>query len=192
MENILEQCLRSCTPIVWCHTPEEDRTALRVRIVSENLGYAVFDWTNTDAFVQLSQGDLRPPGDGSCTNINQALRAVGEYRHSRAVFIFRDFDLLANRIDRAPDYVILIRQIKGLYRTLKATGNAVVFIASSPSIPEELSDTISWIEAALPNAEERLEIIRLWIGAHSKDVSFDLDEEAIHRLVGTTAGMTSR
>jgi len=192
VENILEQCLRSCTPIVWCHTPEEDRTALRVRVVSENLGYAVFDWTNTDAFVQLSQGDLRPPGDGSCTNINQALRAVGEYRHARAVFIFRDFDLLANRIDRAPDYVILIRQIKGLYRTLKAAGNAVVFIASSPSIPEELSDTISWIEAALPNAEERLEIIRLWIEAHSKDVSFDLDEEAIHRLVGTTAGMTSR
>jgi ATP-dependent 26S proteasome regulatory subunit len=192
VENTLELFLKSRSPMIWCSSLEEDRTVFRIQAVAENLQFATFEWTCTEGFVQLSEGNLRQPGDGCCTNIDQALRAVGEYKHARAVFIFRDFHLLASRIDRAPEYVTLVRGLKRLYRTLKASGNTIVFVASSPVIPEELKDCLTLLETTLPNADERLEIIKAWIETNCRDIPCSLDEETIHRVVSISAGMSSR
>ena len=192
MEEMLALALKSQPAMVWVPTLEEDRTSFRVQSVAENLGYPVFEWTSTDGFAQLSQGNLRQPGDGHCTNIEQALRTVGEYKHAKAVFIFRDFQLLAERIERAPEYVTLVRGMKRLYRILKEGGNTIVFLASSPTTPAELRECLTLVEASLPNADERLAIIKAWIEAHCRDVPCDLDEEAIHRVVSASSGMTSR
>ena len=192
MEKMLKLFLNSRSAMLWSSTLEEDRTTVRIQTVGEKLGYTIFEWNCVDGFVQLSRNQVRQPGDGNCTNVDQALRAVGDYKHANSVFIFRDFHLLTNRIERLPEYISLIRRLKHLYKALKTTGNMVVFMASSPVIPSELKDCMTLVEASLPNADERFAIIRTWIEANCRDIPCDLDEETIHRLVAVTAGMTSR
>jgi SpoVK/Ycf46/Vps4 family AAA+-type ATPase len=192
MENALELSLRSQTSMMWTSTHEEERTTLRIQAVAERLGFTVFEWTCTDGFAKLSQGNLRPPGDGQCTNADQALRAVAEYRQAKSVFVFKDFDLLASRIENMPDYVMLVRRLKCLFGNLKTTGNAVVFLSSSPVMPADLKDYLTLIEAPLPDEEERLAIISAWIKTNCSNVPCDLDDESVHHLVGVSSGMTSR
>lgn len=192
MEKHFELCLRSGSAIIWLSSLEEDRSVLRLKAAAEKLGYMVFDWDCIQGFQQLSKGDVRQPGDGQCTNIGQALRATGEYKHSKAVFIFRDMSLLADRLERSAEYVSLVREVKQLYHRLKKTGNTVVFGSASPTEPQDLKDCLSLVEASLPNQEERLAITRAWIETNCHEVPCDLDDEVIHHLVSASAGMTSR
>jgi len=192
MENQLERNVRARNSLVWLHSLEEDRSGPRIQAVAEELGYAVFEWNCIDGFKQLSAGQFRQPGDGRCTNVDQALAAVGEYKHQPTVFIFRDFHSLARRMEQSPDYVLLARRVKHLYRTLRQNGNAVVFLASSPAPPAELEECLALVEAALPEKDERLAIVTAWIAANAKGLPCDLDEPGVDRLASTTAGTTSR
>jgi SpoVK/Ycf46/Vps4 family AAA+-type ATPase len=98
---------------------------------------------------------------------------------------------LTDRIERTPEYVALVRRLKHLYKALTAAGNVVVFLTSSSVIPQELKDCLTLLEVSLPGTDERLAIIRAWIETNCSGVPCDLDEEAIHRQVSVTAGMTS-
>ncbi len=192
METQLELNVRAQNPMVWLHSVEEDRSVPRIQAVAEKLGYKVFEWNSVAGFVQRSEGQLRQPGNGRCTNIDQALAAVGEYKHQRTLFIFRDFHQLTRRMEQAAEYVPLARRVKDLYHTLRQNGNAVVFLATSPATPAELDECFASVEAALPDKDERLAIVTAWIAANARGLPCDLDEAGIHRLTSTTAGMTSR
>jgi SpoVK/Ycf46/Vps4 family AAA+-type ATPase len=192
VETQLELNVRAKNPLIWLHSVEEDRSVPRVQAVAEKLGYVVFEWDCIHGFAQRTAGQFRQPGDGRCTNVDQALAAVGEYKHQRTLFIFRDFHPLTRRMDQAVDYVLLARRVKDLYRTLRQNGNAVVFLASSPATPAELEECLALVEAALPDKDERLAIVTAWIAANARGLPCDLDEAGIHRLISTTAGMTSR
>ena len=158
MENRLETYVRSGAGMLWVATTEEDRSIRRIQLVAEDLHYAVFGWTGITGFAQLSTGDVRQPGDGHCMNIDQALNAVAAYHHERAVFIMQDVDLLSRIMQNTTEFVVLVRRIRDLYRSLKASGSAIVLIASSPVIPAEFADCLTLVEAALPTQKERLEI----------------------------------
>jgi AAA+ superfamily predicted ATPase len=135
---------------------------------------------------------LRPPGDGRCVNIEAALEAVAEYTSQRAVFVFVDFQSLEDRLRQTPEGVRLVRAVKDLDERVRPTGNAVVFLASSPGVPDELKDWVTLVETPLPDARERLAIVQSWIEANCTSVACDLDEEGVHALGETMAGMTSR
>ncbi len=192
MEAALELTLRSGQGLVWCSTQEENRTVLRIQVVAEEQGCAVFQWTCTEGFRQLSPGELRPPGDGRCANIEAALQAVAEYTSTKAVFVFIDFQALIDRLERTPDGVRLLRAVKDLDARLRTSGNAAVFLAASPGMPSDLRDWMALIEVPLPDATERLAIVQSWIEANCTDVACDLEAEDIHSLGETMAGMTSR
>ena len=192
MEDQLEMRIRSRSCLLWFYTPEEDRSIPRIQAVAAKLGYPVFAWSCISGFEQLAQGKYRQPGDGQVTNIDQALSAVGQYKCQPTVFVFRDLHLLARRLEPSADYVLITRRVKDLYRILKQTGHTVIFLASSPTMPAELEDCLALVEAALPDQEERLAIIKAWISANAKDIPSQLDDEALHRLASVAAGMTSR
>jgi len=192
MEIQLELRLRSRSGMIWAATLEEDRSVPRIQAVAEKLGYVVFEWTCVAGFVQLSRGEVRQPGDGRCTNIEQALGAVGEYKHQPTVFVFRDIHLLAKRLENAPDYVVIVRRVKDLYRTLKQNGNTVLFLASSAAMPSELEDCLTLVEALLPDQQERTAIISTWITSNCSGLPCEANEETIHKLANVAAGMSSR
>jgi len=178
--------------MVWVSTLEEDRAASRIKAVAEKLGCPVFEWNCTGGFAQVSEGKLRQPGDGHCTNVDQALGAMGEYKQQRTVFIVRDLDLLASRLAPSADYVVLTRRIKDVHRKLKQNGNTVIFLSGSPAMPPELGAYLALVEAPLPDNDERLAIISAWIKTNAQGLSCQLDDEGLHRLTAAAAGMTSR
>lgn len=192
MEKDLELRLRSKCPMVWLPTSEEDRTVPRVQAVAQALGYISFEWKCTEGFNQLSPGQFRQPGDGQCTNIAQALSAIGEYRHHKTVFLVRDMDRLAGLISNNPDYVLIVRQIKDLYRKLLGSGNALVFLANSPVIPPDIEDCMTLVEVTLPNQEERVSVIKKWIATNCPNIPNQTDEDSVHQIASTAAGMTCR
>jgi ATP-dependent 26S proteasome regulatory subunit len=192
METQLELQIRSGSGMIWVSTPEEDRSASRIKAGAEKLGCSVFEWNCTAGFVQVSEGKLRQPGDGQCRNIDQALGAMGEYKQQRTVFIVRDLDLLASRLAPTADYVVLTRRIKDIHRKLKQNGNTAVFLAGSPAVPPELGASMALVEAPLPDNVERLAIISTWIKTNAQGLSCQLDDEGFHHLVAAAAGMTSR
>ena len=192
METQLELRFRSGCGMIWVFTLEEDRASARIRAVAERLGYTVFDWNCTAGFIQSSEGKFRQPGDGHCTNIDQALNAIGEYKCQRTVFVFRDLDLLASRLSPSADYVVLTRRIKDVHRKLRQNGNTVIFLASSAVVPTELEAYLALVEAPLPDREERLAIITAWIKTNAQSLPCHLDDEGVHRLSAAAAGMTSQ
>jgi len=192
MENQLETRLRARTEMLWVSTMEEDRTAARMLPVAEKLGYAHIEWTCIKSFEQRSQGKMRLPGDGQCTNIDMALRAIAEYKQQPTVFVFRDLELLARRLEHSPDYVVIVRRIKDLCGALRQNGNTVVFLASSPMIPVELQECLALIEVPLPDHEERIAIISAWIAANCTGLPSQINDETIHQMGSVSAGMTSR
>jgi len=192
METSLELALRAGNPLIWLSSPEEDRSVPRVQAVVEKLKYAAFEWDCISGFKQLSGGTLRQPGDGQCTNVDQALNAAGEYKQHRAVFLFKDVQPLARRMEQQPEYVALCRRLNAVYHALKKSGNAVVFLSCTPVMPAELTDVLALVEADLPDHAERLAIVTGWLRSHSEEFPCEIDEEEIHRLVSTAAGMTSR
>jgi ATP-dependent 26S proteasome regulatory subunit len=192
MEEQLELNIRARNAAIWLPSIEEDRSVPRIQAVAEKLGYVVFEWDCIAGFRQLSSGTFRQPGDGHCTNVDQALGAVTEYKHQPTVFVFRDFHPLVQRLSQHVEYVLLTRRTKDLYRALKQNGNAVVFLASSAAMPTDLEDCLTLVEAALPDERERSRIATAWIAANAGGLGCTLDEEGIHRLVSATAGMTSR
>jgi len=192
VEDQLETRFRAKTEMLWVSTMEEDRTASRIEAEAEKLGNAVFEWTCVKAFEQRCQGKLRLPGDGQCTNIDQALRAIAEYKQQRTVFIFRDLDLLARRLEPSPDYVMVVRRIKDVCRALRQNGNTAVFLASSPLIPRELQECLALVEVPLPDQEERIAINSAWIAANCAGVPSQINDEIVHQMGSVSAGMTSR
>ena len=192
MERDLELRLRARMAMIWLHSLEEDRSVPRIQSVAEGLDLVVFDWNCNAGFTQLTAGTVRQPGDGQCTNIDQALGAIGEYSHQQAVFIVRDFDLLYSRLQASPEFVVVLRRIKQLCRVLRQTGNTIVFLASTLVVPPELQDFLALVTASLPDHEERVAIIHAWIDANAANAPSDVDEETIHRAAGAAAGMTSQ
>jgi len=192
MEKELELRLRAKTSMIWLASIEEDRSVPRIQAVAEKLGCTVFDWNCLNGFVQLSQGKVRQPGDGQCTNVDQALNAMGTYAHQKALFIVRDFSLLVPRMENSPDYVALVRRVKDISRTLKRGDNAVVFVSSTSCVPPELEACVALIEAPLPSLGERLEVIMAWIRANCSNLPCEADEETFHRIAIASAGMSSQ
>ena len=192
MEICLEMKLRARNGLIWLATLEEDRSVPRVQAVAERLNYAVFEWDCVSSFRQLSPGTLRQPGDGNCGNIDQALKAVAEYKHQPTVFLFRDLQLLARRLESTPDYVVIVRRLRDMDRHVRRNGNGVVFLASSAAVPAELEECMTLVEASLPDREERTAIIAGWLRANASDVRCHIDEDILHRVVAAAAGMSSR
>jgi AAA+ superfamily predicted ATPase len=178
--------------MLWVSTLEEDRTAARIQAMAEAMAYTVVDWKCVSGFEARSQGKFRLPGDGQCTNIDQALRAIAEYKQQRALIIFRDMHLLARRLENSPDYVAIARRVKEVSRALRQNGNTVVFLASSSVMPAELEEYLTLVEVPLPDADERTAIVNAWIAANCSNVPCQAGDEKLHQLATVSSGMTSR
>jgi ATP-dependent 26S proteasome regulatory subunit len=192
MEESLEEKLRSRHVVTQIVTLEEERTLQRIQAVGEKLGYAGIAFNCLQGFSPLSSGDFRLPGDGQGSNLIQAFNAIAAYTQVKALFIIQDIQETIRRIENSPDMVLLIRRIKELHKQLKAGQNAVVFLASSASVPPELEDYVTLVEAALPDQPERLAIVTAWIQTNCPTVPCDVSEEMLHRIATAAAGMTSR
>ncbi len=187
----LQENVRARVALTWLATPDEESCLPVVQHAAEEIGYVVFAWDCVHGFTCLSKKEIRHPPNDGMTNVERALEVPATYSQERGLFVYRDFDLLVERLQQPPAYVTLVRRLKDLSRTLKTGVNAVVLLASSPAVPRELESFVSLLEDPYPRAEELESLTDSWLAENGLTGRCELDKKGKYRLARAATGMTA-
>jgi AAA+ superfamily predicted ATPase len=168
--------LRARYPILYVPTQEEERVeAVIAACAQAQGGRAVYTWDFVDGY----QGNPNDAGFGK-RNPLQALEFVEKLPPNAAtILILRDFN-------RFLEDISISRKLRNLARLLKSQPKNLVILAPQISIPPDLSEVITVLEFALPNASEiRLEVERLLTA-----IGQGLEPRALDNLVQSCQGLS--
>lgn len=191
MRARLKECIQSRDAVLWLTTAEEERTLSIISQVARGLKRVVFEWDSAGGFRCRSATKARLHGDEGSTHIGSALTAVETYNQDPAVFVFRDFDILWDRIRALPDSVPIVRQLRQLAVKLKSGKNTLIFLSCSQMVPPEIEPCVSLLRAPLPDMEELGVLFKQWMKTNGFKKFCTLDEDGLYRLAAAALGMTS-
>jgi hypothetical protein len=136
--------IRARYPVIYLPTAEEARAETVIATCAKEQGNrAVYIWDFVDGY----QGNLNDVGYGR-RNPLQALELLEKLPTSAAaIFVLRDFH-------RFLDDIAISRKLRNLARSLKSQPKNLIILSSQLTIPEELSETITVLEFALPTVDE--------------------------------------
>lgn len=182
----LEVILRSRTPIVVIETRDESRMLDMLKSIAmagiSDQYMPLFRWTITDGLQRLDI-ELEPQAINSApTDVLKHIRAVSK----PGIYVLLDFHPFIDE----PVHVRLIKDICIRYRE---TPRQIVLISHTVKLPNELEPFSARFEMALPNEDERREIINRvaddWVG-ENPGTRVKADAKAYEMLVKNLAGLT--
>jgi SpoVK/Ycf46/Vps4 family AAA+-type ATPase len=178
MKEALRKLMRGHRPLIYLHTPEEERTFALISEVfrevtgSENL---VCRWSATEG---LTGGDI----SGSYKEPLELLKLVSKHRE-KTLYFLSDFHLMLRH------FPMLVRYLRDLYTKLLDTGTCLVICSAVKEIPAELASEMAYLEIDLPDLPalshfitEEVRTLGAWSGK--------LDERDIGLLSRTLQGLT--
>lgn len=171
-----ELLLRARYPLIYIPTVEEERVEQAIADCAKRQGSrAVYTWDFVDGY----QGNPNDAGVGR-RNPLQALELVEKLPASApAIFILRDFH-------RFLDDISISRKLRNLLRLLKSQPKNIVVVSSQLAIPEDLTESFTVVEFALPSAGAIAEEIqRLLLGMGQR-----LSAEVLDELVRAGQGLS--
>ncbi len=144
--------LRARYPVIYIATLEEERVEQTIAASAQQLNNrGVYIWDFVDGY----QGN---PNDTGVARRNplQALEHIEKLPESvAALFVLRDYH-------RFLDDVAISRKLRNLSRRLKSQAKNILLLAPQVQIPDDLAETVTVVEFALPSVEAiRAEVIRL-------------------------------
>jgi SpoVK/Ycf46/Vps4 family AAA+-type ATPase len=166
--------LRARYPILYVPTREEERVEAAIAAIAKTQGErAVYTWDFVDGY----QGNPNDAGFGK-RNPLQALEFVEKLpAQAPAIFILRDFH-------RFLDDIAVSRKLRNLAKLLKSQPKNLVILSAHLAIPDDLSEVLTVLEFALPNATEiRTEVERL-IGATTGNLPAPVLDELVQSCQG--------
>jgi hypothetical protein len=142
--------IRARYPVVYLATAEEERAESVILACAKEQGNrAVYIWDFVDGY----QGNLNDAGYGR-RNPLQALELLEKLPTSAAaIFVCETFTAFL-------DDIAISRKLRNLARSLKSQPKNIIILSSQLTIPEELSETITVLEFALPTADEIRQEVR--------------------------------
>lgn len=182
----LEVILRSRTPIVVIETRDESRMLDMLKSIAmagiSDQYMPLFRWTITDGLQRLDI-ELEPQAINSApTDVLKHIRAVSK----PGIYVLLDFHPFIDE----PVHVRLIKDICIRYRE---TPRQIVLISHTVKLPNELEPFSARFEMALPNEDERREIINRvaddWV-RENPGTRVKADAKAYEMLVKNLAGLT--
>lgn len=159
----LNLILRARYPVLYIASGEEERAEAAIQGVAKELGRKVYTWDFVDGY-----------GNDAKRNPLQALEFVEKISQG-AVFILRDFD-------RFLDDVAIARKLRNLQTHLKGHCQNLIMLAPKVAIPDHLSEIITVLEFALPQAAE--------IQAEIKQISPNIPASVLEELVQASQGLS--
>jgi SpoVK/Ycf46/Vps4 family AAA+-type ATPase len=144
--------LRARYPVIYIPTREEERVEGAIAACAQAQGdRAVYVWDFVDGY----QGSPNDVGFGK-RNPLQALEFIEKLpTNAAAVLVLRDYH-------RFLDDISVSRKLRNLARSLKSQPKNIVILSPQLTIPEDLTETITVQEFALPTiAEITIEVTRL-------------------------------
>jgi SpoVK/Ycf46/Vps4 family AAA+-type ATPase len=128
-----------------------------------------------------------PPGTGAPARFAEPAEALAEIkaRKTPAIYVLKDFH-------KYLEDPMIVRHLRDLAHTLKATYTTLVFLSPTVALPRELEKDVTLIDLPPPDAAELMGLLRTLCQSVTKAGHFKvaLTEEGAWELVHAAQGMT--
>jgi hypothetical protein len=141
-QNIINY-IRAGYPGLYLVSHEEQRVAVEMTRIAQELKYNLVFWSVVDGLVDVEKGT-----NNSANDPLEALIAVGEMKE-KTLIVLRDFHLFLQ--DPNP---ILIRKFKDVLQEAKTKSKTLIILGCRMVLPPELERELTMIEFALPGKAE--------------------------------------
>jgi SpoVK/Ycf46/Vps4 family AAA+-type ATPase len=183
----IELLIRARYPLIYIESYEETRVLAALKDISDRRGKRLFVWSVTEGLRRYgASGALeRAAASSRETNPMAVLDIVGRSKEN-AVFALVDFHSYLD--DRK-----VVRKLRDLNRTLKASYKTLVLLSPLVNLPTELDKDITLVSIPLPDEaalrkvfDDIVESLR-----DSPKVKLELTEEISEQLVKAALGLTA-
>ena len=135
--------IRAGYPGLYLVSHEEQRVAVEMTRIAQELKYNLVFWSVVDGLVDVEKGT-----NNSANDPLEALIAIQDLKE-KTLILLRDFHLFLQ--DPNP---ILIRQLKDVLQMAKTKSKTLIILGCRMVLPPELERELTVIEFALPGKEE--------------------------------------
>jgi hypothetical protein len=143
MKSKIINYIRAGYPGLYLVSAEEQRVALEMTRIAQELKYNLVFWSVVDGLVDTQKGT-----NNSANDPLEALIAIRDLKE-KTLILLRDFHLFLE--DPNP---ILIRQFKDVLQMAKTKSKTLIILGCRMVLPPELERELTVIEFALPGKEE--------------------------------------
>ena len=177
MKEKLIRYIRAGYAGLYLVSHEEQRVEAEFKAVADELNYSLFAWSVTAGLIDTKDGASRGAQDPM-----EALGALAELPEN-SVTLLRDFHLFFD--DPNP---MLIRQLKDLIRSGKASSRTIAVLGCRLKLPPELERDFTVIELALPGEPELQQVLDGIVKSTERTTPCP---EATAALINAARGMTT-
>jgi SpoVK/Ycf46/Vps4 family AAA+-type ATPase len=163
-------------PGLYLVSHEEQRGALEMTRIAQELKYNLVFWSVVDGLVDVEKGT-----NNSANDPLEALIAIRDLKE-KTLILLRDFHLFLQ--DPNP---ILIRQLKDVLQMAKTKSKTLIILGCRMVLPPELERELTVIEFALPGKEELGAVLGgIMESANIKSIEAETREKVIDAASGLT------
>jgi ATP-dependent 26S proteasome regulatory subunit len=176
MKSKIINYIRAGYPGLYLVSHEEQRVALEMTRIAQELKYNLVFWSVVDGLVDTQKGT-----NNSANDPLEALIAIRDLKE-KTLILLRDFHLFLQ--DPNP---ILIRQLKDVLQMAKTKSKTLIILGCRMVLPPELEREITVIEFALPGKEELGAVLGgIMESANIKTMEAETREKVIDAASGLT------
>jgi len=143
MREKLIAYIRSGHAGLYAVTAEETRFELELQTVAADIDYRLYAWSITDGLIDVSDGSVRDAPDPL-----EVLNLVADLPEN-SVVVLRDYHQFLE--DGNP---VLIRTVKDVLATGKATGKCLIIVGCRQTLPPELEREFVVLDFDLPDKDQ--------------------------------------
>jgi AAA+ superfamily predicted ATPase len=176
MKGKIINYIRAGYPGLYLVSHEEQRVALEMTRIAQELKYNLVFWSVVDGLVDIQKGT-----NNSANDPLEALIAIKDLKEKTLVLL-RDFHLFL-----ADPNPILIRQLKDVLQIAKTRSKTLIILGCRMVLPPELERELTVIDFALPGKEELGAVLGGIIeSANIKSMEAETREKVIDAACGLT------
>src|ERR1035437_4458191 len=177
MKSKIINYIRAGYPGLYLVSAEEQRVALEMTRIAQELKYNLVFWSVVDGLVDTQKGT-----NNSANDPLEALIAIRELKE-KTLILLRDFHLFLQ--DPNP---ILIRQLKDVLQMAKTKSKTLIILGCRMVLPPELERELTVIEFALPGKEELGAVLN---GIMESAGIKNMENEQREKVIDAASGLTT-
>jgi ATP-dependent 26S proteasome regulatory subunit len=177
MKSKIINYIRAGYPGLYLVSAEEQRVALEMTRIAQELKYNLVFWSVVDGLVDIQKGT-----NNSANDPLEALIAIKDLKE-KTLILLRDFHLFLQ--DPNP---ILIRQLKDVLQEAKTKSKTLIILGCRMVLPPELERELTVIEFALPGKEELSTVLN---GIMESAGINEMETETREKVIDAACGLTT-
>ncbi len=184
--------LKAKTGLIYLSSFEEERIEDDFIKICKQLNYGLYVWDLNTGFNELLQDQYKSHEPDEDVKLpNEALAEIQKYQGD-AVFLLKDFQRFFD-IGNWRDTPITIRILRNLVRDLRlhSKNKAIVILAPTVNIPEDLEHDLSLIDFELPDYQILHKSFTRFISKNNLHKNTKLDEGSTEKLIKSMQGLTT-